>query len=332
MASPVFRALRVHERSSGQFEQQVETVSTDLLPDHPVTIRVQWSSLNYKDALSASGNKGVTRQYPHTPGIDAAGVVLESRSPEFQFGEEVVVTGFDLGANTPGGYGGIIRVPAEWVVRRPAGLTLRGCMIYGTAGFTAAQSVLRLQDNGVRPENGPVLVTGASGGVGSIAVGILSRIGYEVAAGTGKPQARKLLEELGARTFLTREELNGPAGKPLQAEKWAGVVDTAGGNILATALKSTRANGSVAACGLVQGAELNLTVFPFILRGVSLLGIDSVHCPRELRQKIWNLLAGEWRPEALEKLVQEVTLDQLPGKIKAILEGQVTGRTVVQVA
>lgn len=324
-----FDALWIEEQPDGSFARSIVRRSTDDLPAGDVLVRVHYSSLNYKDALSASGNRGVTRKYPHTPGIDAAGTVVESAVDAFGPGDEVIVIGYDLGMNTAGGFGGYIRVPAGWVVKRPAGLLLREAMIVGTAGFTAAQCVAALVDHGVTPESGEVLVTGATGGVGSMAVAMLGKLGYNVTAATGKRDEVDFLHNLGARTVLERAEVDDQSGKVLLRERWAGVVDTVGGNILASAVKATRYGGSVAACGMVASGALELTVFPFILRGVKLLGIDSVNLPIEERRSMWERLAGPWKPPLLEQMAREVRLADLDAEIEAILLGQQRGRVVV---
>lgn len=324
-----FKAFLVTEEENGTFSRTVTERTIDALPEGDLLVRVRYSSLNYKDGLSASGNKGVTKAYPHTPGIDAAGEVVSCSSGRFLPGDQVLITGYDLGMNTAGGFGQMIRIPSEWALQLPKGLTLKESMMYGTAGLTAALSVYRLVNNGVKPDQGDVLVTGATGGVGSIAVRLLARLGYTVAAGTGKADAADLLREIGAASTVPREELSDSSGRPLLKPKWAGVIDTVGGNILTTALKSTQYGGTVTACGNVMSPELPLTVFPFILKGISLLGIDSVQCPMELRKEIWSLLSGEWKPAALSAGVQVVTLEQLSEKIDLILAGQLKGRVVV---
>ncbi len=330
MNQKTFRAMVVEETADKNYVREIREKSLDDLPAGEVLIRVRYSSLNYKDALSATGNKGVTRNYPHTPGIDAAGEVAESTSTEFRSGDEVLVTGYDLGMNTSGGFGQYIRVPAAWIVRLPEGLSLKESMTYGTAGFTAALSVHRLQDHGVKPDQGPILVTGATGGVGSLAVAILTRAGYDVTAATGKQAEKQFLTELGAKEIVTREEVDDTSGKPLLKTKWAGVVDTVGGNILSTAIRSTSYLGCVTCCGLVASPELQTTVFPFILRGVSLLGIDSVHCPMALREEIWQRLAADWKPN-LDQIGLEISLAELDARIDDILQGKLKGRTRVDV-
>lgn len=306
MTAASFRALIVAKDSNNQFVRTIGERSVDELPPGDLLIRVQYSSLNYKDALSATGHPGVTRNFPHTPGIDAAGEVVSCESGAFKPGEQVLVTGYDLGMETDGGWGGYIRIPSQWAVRLPTGLSLRDSMIIGTAGFTAALSVHKLEQGGVRPGDGTVLVTGATGGVGSIAVAILSRAGYRVAAATGKKPDEAFLRRLGAAEVITREEVTAGAERPMMKERWSGVVDVVGGDLLTAALKSTRYGGTVTCCGLVGATDLNLNIFPFILRGVSLVGIDSVNCPVEPRQRIWQRLANEWRPEHLTVVATEV--------------------------
>jgi putative YhdH/YhfP family quinone oxidoreductase len=324
-----FRALQVEEQADGTFQRAIVTRNVAELPPGDVLVRVLFSSLNYKDALSASGNKGVTRKFPHTPGIDAAGIVEESAVPEFGQGDSVVVIGYDLGMNTPGGYGEYIRVPAGWVTKLPPQLNAYESMMLGTAGFTAAMAVEALQWHEMMSQGGEVLVTGATGGVGSIAVALLATLGYEVVAATGKLEEKSFLEALGAKSVIHREELVDTSGKALLRERWAGVVDTVGGPLLASALKGMRLGGSVAACGNVASARLETTVFPFILRGVNLLGIDSANFPIERRRALWAKLAGEWRLEVLESLAREVPLGQLDREIERILQGKLIGRVVV---
>ncbi len=324
-----YNALVVQEIGSDAYSREVHSRSIRDLPDGDLLIRVHYSSLNYKDALSASGNRGVTRHYPHVPGIDAAGVVEESSSHDFRPGDQVIATGFDLGMNTSGGYGQYIRIPAEWALHCPQSLSLRQSMIYGTAGFTAAQSVEKLVNHPVLPEQGKILISGATGGVGSIAVSIMAKLGYSITAVSGKPEAEGFLTKLGANEIISREQAADSLGKPLLKEKWAGVIDTVGGEILATAIKSTGYGGAVTCCGNVSSPELPLTVYPFILRGVSLLGIDSAKCPLHNRQRIWQKLAGEWKIENLDSLATECTLHELPAIIEKMLQGRQTGRVIV---
>ncbi|HQT25976.1 MAG TPA: YhdH/YhfP family quinone oxidoreductase, partial [Burkholderiales bacterium] len=298
----------------------------DDLPENDTLIKVLYSSLNYKDALSASGNRGITRRYPHTPGMDAAGIVV--KGPDFREGEEVLAMGFDLGMNTPGGFGQYVRVPSSWVSRKPEGLTLKECMIYGTAGYTAGLSLMRLAENGVNPDSGEILVTGATGGVGMLAIGMLAKIGYRVVASTGKREAQEFLKSIGASEVISREALHDP-GKPLSKGRWAGVVDTVGGEILVSALKSTKYGGIVTCCGMVAGTEFCSSIFPFILRGVALCGIDAAQSPMGVRKGIWKKLSREWRPENLDGFHIPCALEELEGRIESMLAGQSMGRVVV---
>lgn len=322
-----FKALLVTEKQ-GQFVPRVVTRHVDELPAGEVLIRVRWSSLNFKDAMSASGNRGITRNYPHTPGIDAAGVVEASSVAELAVGDEVIVTGYDLGMNTPGGFGQYIRVPAAWVLKRPAGLSLRESMVLGTAGLTAALCIDKLERAGLVPGAGPVLVTGATGGVGSIAVAMLAQLGHEVVAVTGKADQADFLQRLGAARVLDRAELQAGTAKVMLPEQWAGAVDTVGGDILFNVVKSLRYDASVACCGLTAGGQFQASVFPFILRNVNLLGVDSVEQPLVAKASMWDRLSLQWKTD-LTQLEQEVTLDQLPEFIKTILAGGMVGRAVV---
>jgi alcohol dehydrogenase len=326
-----FRAFLVEKTDAG-FSRSIVTRSLDDLPAGDVLIDVRYSSLNYKDGLSATGNPGVTRNFPHTPGIDAAGVVLESNDPAFTAGDEVIVIGFDLGMNTPGGYGQRIRVPAGWVVPRPAGLSLHESMVLGTAGFTAALAVHKLEYAGMTPAAGPVLVTGASGGVGSVAVRLLAHLGYEVVGVTGKPEQEGFLKSLGASRIMSREEARAGSDRPLLKETWGGVVDTVGGEILFNALKSLNYGCSLAACGLVDSPLIPATVLPFILRHVNLLGVDSVQLPLPQKAEIWNKLAGPWYLSGLERLEERLTLETLSDAIDRIMAGRMVGRGVVHLA
>jgi putative YhdH/YhfP family quinone oxidoreductase len=327
-----FKALVVDKTPDKQFVREISERNIADLPPGDLVVRVHYSSLNYKDALSATGHPGVTRQFPHTPGIDAAGEVVTCESGAFSPGEKVIVTGYDLGMETDGGWGEYIRIPSEWAVRLPAGLTLREAMVIGTAGFTAALSVLKLEQAGVKPSDGDILVTGATGGVGSIAISILARAGYRVTAATGKSSDEAFLLSLGAVEVISREQVTEGADRPMLKELWAGAVDVVGGETLAAAVKSTRYGGTVTCCGLVGSTDLNLNVFPFILRGVSLIGIDSVNCPADTRLRVWERLAGEWKPEHLAEVVTEVPLEGLEEKIRAILQGGIRGRVVVKLS
>jgi acrylyl-CoA reductase (NADPH) len=330
MNQKTFKAMVVTETEDKQFVIEIKDRNLDDLPKGDVLVNVKYSSLNYKDVLSTQGNRGVTKQYPHTPGIDAAGTVAESHSKDFRVGDEVIVTSYDLGMNTSGGFGQYIRVPADWVVKMPEHLTARESMIFGTAGFTAALSVYRLVDYGITPDMGRVLVSGATGGVGSIAVSILTNAGYEVTAVNGIVDEKDFLLEIGAKEVISIEEATDSSGRPLLKGLWAGGIDTIGGEILATMIKSVQPHGGVTCCGNVGSHDLPLNVYPFILRGVTLMGIDSQNCPMPLRQKVWTKIASEWKLERLEVLTTEVPLDGLSNRIDMVLQKQHKGRTIVR--
>ena len=324
-----FQALVVSEEENCEIRRELRTRTLDDLPAGEVIIAVDYSSLNYKDALSANGNHGVTRRYPHTPGIDAVGRVVSSTVDDFQAGDRVLCMGYDLGMNTAGGFGGYISVPAAWVMMLPSGISPVEAMQIGTAGFTAAQCVDRLLCLGLNRDDGPVLVTGATGGVGSLAVRLLSYLGFAVTAVTGKAEQGAFLEDIGATKVLERKKFLRGRGRMLLRERWAGVVDTVGGEILATAIKATRYNGVVTCCGNAASAELPVNVYPFILRGVTLAGIDSAICPMAQRKKIWEKLASAWRFPGLDKVSRTVTLDRLEEEIVRMLQGKAHGRVVV---
>lgn len=322
-----FKALVVDEHD-GVFVREIKKCSLEDLPADEVLIRVHYSSLNYKDALSATGNKGVTKKYPHTPGIDAAGLVVESQNAGFQPGDKVIVTGYDLGMNTSGGFGQYIRVPGEWVIKLPSALTLKEAMIIGTAGFTAGISVRRLSQL-VQPDDGKVLVTGATGGVGSVALSLLHQLGYNVAAVSGKQEETEFLMKLGASEVISRVEFSSPITRPMLSATYAGAVDTVGGPVLENVLKSIHPFGAVTTCGSVASTQLNMTVFPFILRGITLIGISAQNYPMPQRTSLWQLMSELWKPQSLMDIYNEITLDELNGAIDKILEGKLKGRTVV---
>jgi len=330
MDQKTFKAMVVTEKEKDQFVKEIKDRNIDDLPQGDVLVNVKYSSLNYKDVLSTIGNRGVTRQYPHTPGIDAAGTVAESQSKDFKAGDQVIVTSYDLGMNTSGGFGQYIRVPADWVVKMPENLSSRESMIFGTAGFTAALSVYRLVDYGITPDMGRILVSGATGGVGSIAVSILTKAGYEVVAVNGIVDEKDFLLEIGAKEVISIEDATDASGKPLLKGLWAGGIDTIGGEILATMIKSIQPDGGVTCCGNVGSHDLPLNVYPFILRGVTLMGIDSQNCPMPMRVKVWNKIASDWKLERLELLTTEVSLDGLNERIDLILQRKHKGRTIVR--
>lgn len=325
-----FKALVVTEMQENQFVRSIEEKNLNSLPEGNVLVQVLYSSLNYKDMLSATGNRGVTRHYPHTPGIDAAGIVAESTDNSFKTGDKVIVTSYDLGMNTPGGFGQYIRVPSEWVVPQPEGLSAKDAMSYGTAGFTAALSIWHLISNDVVPDQGDIIVSGATGGVGSVAVSILSKLGYRVAAINGSTDRTAFLKAIGATEVIGREDARDQSGRPLLKSRWAGGIDTVGGDILATTVKSAKPGAAITICGNVASPELPLNVFPFILRGVKLIGIDSQSCPMPIRKIIWQKLASEWKSDALKTITTEATLAELDTKIELMLKKHHMGRTIIK--
>lgn len=322
-----YKAWRVHEKD-GAYVGAVETCNTDDLPENEVLIRVSHSSLNYKDALSASGNKGVTRIFPHTPGIDAAGEIVASTGADLAAGQPVIVTGYDLGMNTAGGFGEYIRVPAAWCIPMPRSWDPRTAMVYGTAGLTAGLCVAKMLKMDVKPEQGKIAVTGASGAVGSIATELLSKLGYEVVAISGKADHVKSLKALGATEVVGRDVL-AEDKKPMAKPAYAGAVDTVGGGPLAELLKYIQPGGSVSCCGLVAGTQLQTTVLPFILRGVNLLGVDSVEIPLAEKQAVWDKLSGPWACKHAENTARDIGKSELDGALKAFLSGSSTGKIVL---
>lgn len=319
----------VRKTGKSQIEASLERRPLHELPAGDLLIRVAYSSLNYKDAMAATGHPGIVKSFPHVPGIDAAGTVVESSSSEFRVGDSVIVTGYELGAEQWGGWAEFVRVPSEWAIPLPSGLSLRESMIYGTAGFTAALSVRALLHNNIVPQSGEILVSGASGGVGSITVALLAKLGYSVVAVSGKPEKSSWLEQLGAARVVGRETVVEESSRPLLSARWAAAVDTVGGNTLATILRSTKRGGCVTCCGLVGGVELPLTVYPFILRGVTLAGIDSAWSPRENRREIWGLLAGQWKLADLDQMAEEIEIRQVDKPVEQMLSGRHSGRGVV---
>lgn len=323
-----YKAFIVSETASG-YQHEIQQKSIDDLPPGDVLIQVHYSSLNYKDCLSATINRGVTRKYPHTPGIDASGVVVSSTTPLFQNGDRVIVTGYDLGMNTSGGFQEYISVPKEWVVKCPVHLSLKDAMAYGTAGFTAALMVNKLIEQGITPQMGPVLVTGASGGVGSIACLILNRLGYQVIAASTKGN-HPYFNQLGVHQVIHTQELIDESPKALLKAKWHVIIDTVGGMLLASLLKMCAYEGTIITCGNVGGGALNTTVYPFILRGVSLIGIDSVNTPKILRNQIWKHLATDWQVD-LSPFIKEISLPELSEEIELMLTNQHLGRRVIHI-
>ena len=324
-----FRALVLHEEG-GKIVPRIEAVDEADLPPGEVTVRIECSTLNYKDGMILQGVGRLVRRYPHVPGVDFAGTVERSETPEFAPGDAVILTGWRVGETQWGGYAEKARVKASFLVRRPEGLSARQAMAIGTAGFTAMLAVMALERYGLRADaGGDVLVTGAAGGVGSVAVSLLSNLGYRAVASTGRPELRDYLTELGAAELVDRGSLAAKQSRPLDSERWAGAVDAVGGATLATILTQLKYRASVAACGLAGGSDLPATVIPFLLRGVNLLGIDSVMCPREERIKAWARLARDLPLDRLERMTQTVPLSALPELASRILRGEIRGRTVV---
>ena len=329
----MFNALVVEkDEESGKTAAQVRQIAVDDLPEAEVLVAVEYSTVNYKDGLCIGPGGGLVRKYPHVPGIDFAGTVEESRDDRYKPGDKVVLTGWRVGEAHWGGFAQKARVKGDWLVPLPDGLDTRAAMAVGTAGFTAMLAVMALEDHGVAPGHGPVLVTGAAGGVGSVAIAILAKLGHEVAAVTGRPEQESYLRGLGASQIVPREELAEVTKKPLEAEKWAGCVDAVAGAMLGRVLKQIKYGGSVAAIGLAGGAAIEgALITPFILRGVNLLGIDSVMQPYDNRLRAWERIARDLPMDKLEAMVQPATLVDLPGLGRDILEGQVKGRVVVDV-
>jgi acrylyl-CoA reductase (NADPH) len=322
-----FKAFRISNADGTISGAVVETTLDELTPGD-VVIKAEYSSVNYKDALAATGSGKILRRFPLIGGIDSAGIVISSADRRFREGDRVLVTGYDLGVAQDGGYASVVRVPADWVVHIPDGLTSREAMILGTAGFTAGLSIVRLERNGLATGHGPVVVTGATGGVGSIAIAALSSLGYQVTAITGKDDAHEYVKALGAREIVSRTTL-AMGTRPLETARWAGAIDAVGGDMLAWLTRTTNYWGSIASTGLTGGVELRTTVMPFILRGVSLIGIDSSMCPMPIRLEVWRRLATDMRPADLNAIAHEITLDGLPAACQTLLAGQARGRFVV---
>ena len=328
MSTP-FRAFVVN-KTDDRFTAQVQQLTQADLPAGEILVRVAYSSVNYKDALACIPDGRIVRSYPFVPGIDLSGTVVESSDSRFHEGDKVIATSYDLGVSHYGGFSEYARIKADWVVPLPNGLSLKEAMAFGTAGFEAALALHQLEKMGLTPQSGPVLVTGATGGVGSMAVSMLAKRGYTIAASTGKQSEHTYLKELGANDILSREEVSAESNRPLEKERWAGSVDTVGGTTLAYLIRTTKYSGSIAACGLTGGSTVNTTVFPFILRGVNVLGIDSVFCPMDLRRELWQHMATDLKPSQLTSMIHEVTLDDLPQVTSSLLKGSVRGRTVVK--
>ena len=323
------RAIIV-DKPGNQYQASVQLVEESQLPDGDVTVDVEWSTINYKDALAISGKAPVVRSFPMVPGIDFVGKVRESHDSRYKAGDYVVLNGWGVGEGHWGGYAQVARVKGDWLIPLPDGISPRYAMAIGTAGYTAMLCVMALEKHGIQPDDGEILVTGATGGVGSVAIALLSKLGYSVTAVSGKSDAAEYLQQLGAKHILPRDEFSAP-GKPLAKERWAGVIDVAGGNTLANACAQTKYGGAVAACGLAESMQLPATVAPFILRGVHLIGVDSVMCPREKRLAAWQRLATDLDMQLLDKMLTEIPLDEVIPNANALLAGKLKGRVVVRV-
>lgn len=323
-----YKAL-VTTEDNKTFNNSVQVKSLDFLPDNNTLIKVKYSSLNYKDALSASGNKGVTRSYPHTPGIDAAGIIEETSSKKFKKGDEVIVTGYDMGMNTFGGFGEFIKVPEEWIIKKPSNLSLSESMAFGTAGLTAGLCLRKLLQHGLKPDDGKVFVSGVTGGVGIISLMLFSKLGFEVTAITGKTNEKDLLMDLGANEVIDRNDLDVDLLSPLQKPIYSGGIDAVGGKILSNLICSTTQRAAIACCGMVGGLSLDTSIFPFILRGLSLFGIDSAESLLEVKEEVWNSFSSDWKLEKIDQNIKNISLDELPTEIEKILKGKQIGRVRV---
>ena len=320
-----YRALITSENNK-TFSNSIQVKDLDFLPDNNTLIKVKFSSLNYKDALSASGNKGVTRNYPHTPGIDAAGIIEETTSKKFKKGDEVIVTGYDMGMNTFGGFGEFIKVPEEWIIKKPNNLSLSESMALGTAGLTAGLCLRKLLRHGLKPDDGKVFVSGVTGGVGIISLMLFSKLGFEVTAITGKMNEKDLLINLGANEVIDRNDLDVDLVSPLQKPIYSGGIDAVGGKILSNLICSTTQRAAIACCGMVGGLSLDTSIFPFILRGLSLFGIDSAESLLEVKEEVWKSFSSDWKLENIDQNIKNISLDELPTEIEKILKGKQIGR------
>jgi acrylyl-CoA reductase (NADPH) len=328
--SDTFKALLLEEED-GNVQSSIKTLQRDDLPANDVLVSVAYSTLNYKDGLALNGKARVVRSYPMVPGVDFVGTVVESQSPNFQAGDNIILNGWGVGERYWGGYAQMARVKSDWLIKLPEGLSPQRAMAIGTAGYTAMLCILELEKHGLKPGGRPVAVSGATGGVGSVAVAVLAKLGYDVLAISGKTEAHAYLRELGAKDILGRDALFEESKRPLEKERWDGAVDTVGGDVLGALLRSMAYHGSVAACGNAGGIEFTTSVLPFILRGANLLGIDSVACPLELRREAWGRLVNDLPMNMLDKMTKVVSLEELPEVSKQILKGQVQGRIVVDV-
>lgn len=325
------KAIVIREHEDGTFSRAIEQREVSSLPDNDVLIRVVYAGLNYKDALSAHGHKGITRKYPHTPGVDAAGVVEHDRTGTYSPGDKVICTSYDLGMNTSGGFAEYIKVPVSWVVPLPSSISLEESMVLGTAAYTAGLALHKMEQCGQTPEMGEVVVTGASGGVGSMAVALLAKAGYSVVASSGKQASWDWLREIGASKCIGREEVSDTSGRPLLRSMWAGAIDNVGGNTLSTLIRGCAKEGCVASIGLVESPKFDISVYPFILNGVNLLGVDSAETPAHLRNIIWNKLANEWKLTGLHHMKTIVSLEEIIPAMESMMRGETKGRIVAHI-
>ena len=324
-----FKGLWTSENGDGTYATSLSNIPMDVLNSELVLVQVFYSSLNYKDALSSSGHRGITRNFPHIPGIDAAGIVLNDPKGKFKPGSQVIITGFDLGMNSHGGLCEYVSVPSSWLIKLPSGLTLEKSMQIGTAGLTAGMALLALQQNGIKPSDGPIVVSGATGGLGMCSILLLKHLGYEVIAVTGKKDLHSFLKSIGVDEIIDREEFLQETSKALFSMRFSGAIDTVGGDTLIKILKSLKAGASVAACGMASSVELDLQIYPFILRGARLLGIYSADSPLELKQKVWNKFAKEWNFQ-IDKIVKTISLEEAPEIMQGMLAGKTSGRYLVK--
>ena len=324
-----FKGLLTSENVDGTYVTAISNIPMDVLNPEQVLVQVFYSSLNYKDALSSNGHRGITRNFPHIPGIDAAGIVINDPKGRFKPGTKVIITGFDLGMNAHGGLSEFVSVPSSWIIKLPSGLTLEKSMQIGTAGLTAGMAMLALQQNGIRPIDGPIVVSGATGGLGMCSILLLKQLGHEVIAISGKKELHDFLKSIGVDEIIDREEFLQETSKALYSMRFAAAIDTVGGDTLIKILKSLKAGGSVAACGMASSVELNLQIYPFILRGARLLGIYSADSPLVLKQKVWNKFSKEWN-FSLDKIVKTINLEEAPKIMQDMLAGKTSGRYLVK--
>jgi alcohol dehydrogenase len=324
-----FKGLWTSENGDGTYATSLSNIPMDVLNSELVLVQVFYSSLNYKDALSSSGHRGITRNFPHIPGIDAAGIVINDPTGKYKAGSQVIITGFDLGMNAHGGLCEFVSVPSNWIIKLPSGLTLEKSMQIGTAGLTAGMALLALQQNGIKPSDGPIVVSGATGGLGMCSILLLKHLGYEVIAVTGKKDLHSFLKSIGVDEIIDREEFLQETSKALYSMRFSGAIDTVGGDTLIKILKSLKAGASVAACGMASSVELDLQIYPFILRGARLLGIYSADSPLELKQKVWNKFAKEWNFQ-IDKIVKTISLEEAPEIMQGMLAGKTSGRYLVK--